>query len=131
MAQHITSKDVEEYFKEQDFGNRRNQNTGCPISTFLNGMFTGMRIDSGRFPDKIVFQLDSLGNIFDEKTVEIGLDKTKKFIPVQKLTKTSEDIPVRKLIDMVDPVLKLEANAQILSAFNSWTEAIDESHENS
>ena len=108
MAQHITFKDVQEYFYEK-FARRRG-----PLLGYYPNLFEGIRIDSGFFSSaRILFEIDNTGlsNIIPSQKIEIKVDLNKNF----DATKTS---------------MTVNEDDQIHEALNSWINAIDEGHEN-
>lgn len=108
MAQHITAKDVQEYFYEK-FNRRRGQLLG-----YYPNLFEGIRFDSGPFSfARILFETDNTGlsDIIPNQKIEIKVDLKKDF----NATKTS---------------MTVNEDAQVHEALNSWINAIDEGHEN-
>ena len=108
MAQHITFKDVQDYFYEK-FARRRG-----PLLGYYPNLFEGIRIDSGFFSSaRILFETDNTGlsDIIPSQKIEIKVDLNKNF----DATKTS---------------MTVNEDAQVHEALNSWINAIDEGHEN-
>lgn len=108
MAQHITAKDVQEYFYEK-FACRRG-----PLLGYYPNLFEGIRFDSGPFSSaRILFETDNTGlsDIIPNQKIEIKVDLKKDF----NATKTS---------------MTVNEDAQVHEALNSWINAIDEGHEN-
>ena len=105
MAQHITAKDVQDYFYEKDFAHRR--------------QFMGMRFDSGNYSSaRILFETDntSLSDIIPSQKIEIKVDLKKDF-NAEDFNKTKTSMTVNE-------------DAQVHEALNAWIGAIDEGHEN-
>lgn len=108
MAQHITSKDVQEYFYEK-FARRRG-----PLLGYYPNLFEGIRIDSGHFSSaRILFETDNTGlsDIIPSQKIEIKVDLKNDFNAAKTSMTVNED-------------------AQVHEALNSWINAIDEGHEN-
>ena len=108
MAQHITSKDVQDYFYEK-FSRRRGQ-----LLWYYPNLFEGIRFDSGNFSSaRILFETDNTGlsDIIPSQKIEIKVDLKKDFNATETTVKVNED-------------------AQVHEALNSWINAIDEGHEN-
>ena len=108
MAQHITAKDVQEYFYDK-FNPRRG-----PLVGYYPNLFAGIRFDSGPFSSaRIIFETDNTGlsDIIPNQKIEIKVDLKKNF----NATKTS---------------MAVNEDAQVHEALNSWINAIDEGHEN-
>lgn len=108
MAQHITAKDVREYFYEK-FNRRRG-----PLLGYYPNLFEGIRFDSGNFSGaRILFETDNTGlsNIIPNQKIEIKVDLKKDFNATETSVTINED-------------------AQVHDALNAWIGAIDEGHEN-
>ena len=109
MAQHITSKDVQEYFYEK-FARRRGQLLG-----YYPNLFDGIRFDSGHFSSaRILFKTDNTG--------------LSDIIPSQKIEIKVSDL--NKDFNATETSMKVNEDAQVHEALNSWINAIDEGHEN-
>lgn len=108
MAQHITAKDVQDYFYEK-FNRRRG-----PLLGYYPNLFEGIRFDSGNYSSaRILFKTDNTGlsDIIPSQKIEIKVDLKKDFNATETTVKVNED-------------------AQVHEALNSWLNAIDEGHEN-
>lgn len=109
MAQHITAKDVQDYFYEK-FNRRRG-----PLLGYYPNLFEGIRFDSGNYSSaRILFKTDNTGlsDIIPNQTIEIKVDvPNKDFNATETTVKANED-------------------AQVHEALNGWINAIDEGHEN-
>lgn len=113
MAQHITSKDVQEYFYEK-FNRRRG-----PLLGYYPNLFEGIRFDSGNFSSaRILFETDNTGlsDIIPNQKIEIKVDLKKDF-DVKDFDATKTSVTVNE-------------DAQVHEALNGWINAIDEGHEN-
>ena len=125
QVEHITSEDVMEYYREHvhNFGARRNCGLG------LNGLFDGMRIDSGHYSGaRIIFDFDSSANmeiakLLGQKTIEIGLNKNLDCKRVKPLASLNEDIPV-KHSDELKQSLQVFADSQAYAAYNQWVNSL-------
>ena len=108
MAQHITSKDVQEYFYEK-FARRRGSLLG-----YYPNLFEGIRFDSGNYSSaRILFETNNTGlsDIIPSQKIEIKVDLKKDFNATETTVKVNED-------------------TQVHEALNAWVNAIDEGHEN-
>lgn len=109
MAQHITSKDVQEYFYEK-FARRRG-----PLLGYYPNLFDGIRFDSGHFSSaRILFKTDNTG--------------LSDIIPSQKIEIKVSDL--NKDFNATETPVTVNEDAQVHEALNSWINAIDEGHEN-
>lgn len=109
MAQHITAKDVQDYFYEK-FNRRRGQLLG-----YYPNLFEGIRFDSGNYSSaRILFETDNTGlsDIIPSQKIEIKVD-----VPNKDFNKTKTSMTVKE-------------DAQVHEALNAWIGAIDEGHEN-
>ena len=101
MAQHITAKDVQDYFRDKDFARKR--------------QFVGMRFDSGNYSSaRILFETNNTGlsNIIPSQKIEIKVSDLNKDFNATEMT------------------VKVNEAAQVHEALNSWINAVDEGHEN-
>lgn len=125
QVEHITSEDVMEYYREHvhNFGTRRNRGLG------LNGLFDGIRADSGHYSgSRVIFDFDNRANmaiakLFGQKTVEIGLNKNLDCKRVKPFASLNEDVPV-KHSDKLKHTLRLFADSQEYAAFNQWVNSL-------
>ena len=109
MAQHITSKDVQDYFYEK-FSRRRG-----PLLGYYPNLFDGIRFDSGHFSSaRILFETDNTG--------------LSDIIPSQKIEIKVSDL--NKDFNATETSMTVNEDAQVHEALNAWIGAIDEGHEN-